>query len=121
MPGIFVGIFKFQTDHKILGELLEQSGFANDDYIVYLNRDETHTYYMTSVKISNDQQLELAKGIFENQSVAKTYFFENMKWVHAKYEYLKKEIDIRAKLEIKESPGINIKGSTEGMDSEVKS
>ncbi|AJW62137.1 hypothetical protein OZ664_06100 [Elizabethkingia sp. HX WHF] len=121
MSNIITGLFNNQRDYKKLETDLENSGFSNSDYIVYLNED-VNANYMASVVIKTDSEAEKAKLVFDQNNVLKVYWFENMTIDDAKsYENLKKEIDVRNKYQIHSFPDLKFKSSSEGMGSEVKS
>ncbi|SDQ04444.1 hypothetical protein SAMN05421664_0101 [Chryseobacterium soldanellicola] len=121
MSNILAGLFEHRSDYKKLETDLESSGFGNSDYIVYLN-DTTHngSQYLASVVVKDNGQIDDAKTIFTQNSVLKTYLFENMGIEQAHYNNLKKYIDARSKAEIHNSPDVKIKASSNGIDSEVK-
>lgn len=120
MSNILAGLFEHHSDYKQLETDLESSGFGSSDYIVYL--DDTHHYsqYMTSVCVKDKEQIENAKSIFNQNSVVKTYLFENVSIEQADFNTIKRLIDARNRAEIHNSPNVKIKASSHGMDSEVK-
>ncbi|WP_027378491.1 hypothetical protein [Chryseobacterium daeguense] len=120
MSNILAGLFEHHSDYKKLEADLENFGFQNSDYIVYLNDPVHNSKYMASVAVNDHSQADDAKSIFSQNSVLKTYLFENMSIDQADYAHLKRYIDARNKAEIHNSPDVRIKGSTSGMDSEVK-
>lgn len=120
MTNILAGLFEHHSDYKRLENDLETSGFENSDYIVYLMEGHNHSQYMASVEIKDNDQAETAKNIFNQNSVAKTYLFENMTISQASYANVKKYIDARSKAEIHNSPDVKKKTQHSGMDSEVK-
>jgi hypothetical protein len=119
MSNILAGLFEHHSDYKKLETDLENSGFENSDYIVYLNEEDNHSY-IASVSVKDHEYVDIAKNIFTQNSVRKTYLFENMNIQDTSYGNLKKYIDARNRAEIHNSPDVRIKGSTTGMDSEVK-
>jgi hypothetical protein len=121
MSNILAGLFEHRSDYKKLETDLESSGFGNSDYIVYLN-DTIHngSQYLASVVVKDNGQIDDAKTIFTQNSVLKTYLFENMGIEQAHYNNLKKYIDARSKAEIHNCPDVKIKASSNGIDSEVK-
>lgn len=121
MSNILTGLFESHSDYKRLENELETSGFENSDYIVYLTEDHHHSQYMASVEIKNNDQAQRAKDIFHQNSVLKTYLFENMNISQASYSNVKKYIDARSKAEIHSSPDVKIKVQHDGITSEVKS
>ncbi|AZA57919.1 hypothetical protein [Chryseobacterium shandongense] len=120
MSNILAGLFEPHSDYKKLEADLEGSGFENSEYIVYLSEDNHHSSpYIVSVAVK-EHQIDNAKNIFSRNTVMKTYLFENMSLEQANYSTLKNYISARNKAEIHNSPDVRIKGSTAGMDSEVK-
>ena len=120
MSNILAGLFEHHSDYKKLEADLENSGFQSSDYIVYLNDSVHHSQYLVSVAIKDSNQNDIAKDIFTQNAVHKTYLFENMSLEQADYAHLKGYIDARNKAEIHNSPEVRIKASSTGMDSEVK-
>lgn len=120
MSSILAGLFERHSDYKRLENELETSGFKNSDYIVYITEDHHHSQYMASVEIKDNEQAQNAKNIFYQNSVLKTYVFENMSISEASYNTVKKYIDVRSKAEIHNSPDVKRKSQHTGMDSEVK-
>ncbi len=120
MSNILAGLFEHHSDYKKLEADLESSGFENSDYIVYLNDGDNHSQYMVSVAVKDNNQIDDAHDIFNKNTVLKTYHFENMGIEQANYMNIKRFIDARNKAEIHNSPDVRIKGSTNGMDSEIK-
>ncbi|WP_419868058.1 hypothetical protein [Chryseobacterium sp. CT-SW4] len=120
MSNILAGLFEHHSDYKKLETDLENSGFENSDYIIYLDNNH-NTQYFASVAVKDHDQADNAKHIFNQNAVLKTYLFENMGIDQADYHNLKKYIDARSRAEIHNSMDIKIKGSTEGINSEVKS
>ncbi|GAA4161708.1 hypothetical protein GCM10022217_27840 [Chryseobacterium ginsenosidimutans] len=120
MSNILAGLFELNSDYKKLEADLESSGFENSDYIVYLDNGKHNTQYLASVSVKDNNQAENAQSIFNQNSVLKTFMFENMSIEQAHYDSLKSYIDARCKAEIHNSPDVRIKASTAGMDSEVK-
>ncbi|MCU7616155.1 hypothetical protein NZ698_02995 [Chryseobacterium sp. PBS4-4] len=120
MSNILAGLFDRNGDYKRLENELENSGFENSDYIVYLTEDHHHSQFMASVQIKDNDQSQKARDIFYQNSVLKTYLFENMSITEASYSNVKKYIDARSKAEIHNSPDVKKKSQHTGMDSEVK-
>ncbi|GAA5090107.1 hypothetical protein GCM10023210_15780 [Chryseobacterium ginsengisoli] len=120
MSNILAGLFEHHSDYKKLEADLENSGFENSDYIVYLNEENHHSQYLVSVAVKDNNQIDDAHQIFNQNTVLKTYLFENMKIEQANYMNLKRFIDARNKADIHNSPNVKIKISATGMDSEVK-
>ncbi|AZA98154.1 hypothetical protein EG359_00360 [Chryseobacterium joostei] len=120
MSNILAGLFEHHSNYKKLESDLEDSGFQNSDYIIYLNNETDNTQYLASVAVKDMEQLDTARSIFTQNTVIKTYLFENMSIDQANYETIKKYIDARNRAEIHNSPDIKIKTSSDGMNSEVK-
>ncbi|MDR6513886.1 hypothetical protein [Chryseobacterium camelliae] len=120
MSNIVAGLFAPNSDYKKLESDLEDSGFGSSDYIVYLDDQHMQSQYMASVAVQDLEQAENAKYIFSRNEAIKTYTFENMNIEQAHYHTIKGYIDARNKAEIHNSPDIKIKGTSHGMDSEVK-
>ncbi|MDR6525824.1 MULTISPECIES: hypothetical protein [Chryseobacterium] len=120
MSNILAGLFEHNSDYKKLENDLENSGFGNSDYIIYLNSEDNHAQYLASVAVKDSSQAESARNIFNQHIVLKTYLFENMSIDQANYDTIKKYIDARNRAEIHNSPDIKIKTSSDGMNSEVK-
>ncbi|WP_374459535.1 hypothetical protein [Chryseobacterium taeanense] len=118
MSNVLAGLFEPHSDYKKLEADLESSGFQNSDYIVYLN-EENHSPYIVSVAVK-DHEIDSARSILDKNTALKTYLIENMNLEQANYTYIKNYIHVRNKAEIHNSPDVRIKGSTSGMDSEVK-
>lgn len=122
MTTIIIGLFPTQKEAKNLAADLENFGFQNEDYIVYINKKEEQkvTFWDTlfggrtpqfntqdtdkliaSVAIKNEEQLRIAKEIFENHAVVHTYEFDDVTIVDAQsLDYLKTKVALRAKSEV---------------------
>lgn len=120
MSNILAGLFEHRSDYKKLEADLENSGFQNSDYIVYLNNENLHSQYLVSVAVKDNDQADNARNVFNQHTALKTYLFENMGIDQANYPNLKRFIDARNKADIHNCPDVKIKTSTSGMDSEVK-
>ncbi|MET3037118.1 hypothetical protein ABXT08_13490 [Chryseobacterium sp. NRRL B-14859] len=120
MSNILAGLFEHSSDYKKLEDNLENSGFQNSDYIIYINNENHGNQFLASVAVKDSSQAEIARSIFTQNEVLKTYLFENMSIDQASYDTLKKYIDARNRAEIHNSPDIKIKTSSDGMNSEVK-
>ncbi|MCJ7935580.1 MAG: hypothetical protein MUW56_18630 [Chryseobacterium sp.] len=120
MSHILAGLFEHHSDYKKLESDLENSGFENSDYIIYLNSDTHNSQYLASVSVQDSSQTESARAVFTQNGVLKAYLFENMGIAETNYDTIKKYIDARNKAEIHNSPDIKIKTSSDGMNSEVK-
>ncbi|WP_378104032.1 hypothetical protein [Chryseobacterium sp. sg2396] len=120
MSNLLAGLFGYHSDYKKLEADLEGSGFENSDYIVYLNGEDNHSQYLVTIAAKSNEQIEQIQDIFRENSVLKTYIFDNMGIEQSDYTTIKRLIDARNKAEIHNAPDVKIKGSTAGMDSEVK-
>jgi lipid II:glycine glycyltransferase (peptidoglycan interpeptide bridge formation enzyme) len=120
MSNILAGLFEHHSDYKKLEDDLENSGFQNSDYIIYLNSENHSTQYLASVAVKDDSQADIARSVFTKNEVLKTYLFENMSIEQANYDTVKKYIDARNRAEIHNSPDIKIRTASDGMNSEVK-
>jgi len=120
MSNILAGVFAQHSDYKKLEADLENSGFGDSDYIIYLNSGSDHAQYLASVAVKDNNQTDSARNVFSENSVMKTYLLENMSIEKADYDHIKRFIDARNRAEIHNSPDVKIKASSSGMDSEVK-
>jgi hypothetical protein len=120
MSHILAGLFDHHSDYKKLESDLENSGFENSDYIVYLNNGSHNSQYLASVTVNDINQIDLARNAFIQNAALKSYLFENMNINETNYDTIKKYIDARNRAEIHNSPDIKIKTSSDGMNSEVK-
>lgn len=108
------------TAIKKLEADLENSGFENSDYMVYLNGEDSNSQFLVSVALKSNEQTAHAQNIFLKNNVLKTYIFDNMGIKQSDYMTIKRLINARNKAEIHNAPDVKIKGSTAGMDSEVR-
>jgi len=120
MSKILAGLFEATNDYKQLEADLEHHGFADSEYIVYIDDSHTNSKYLASVAVKDSEQGDKAQHVFTRNQVLKTYSFENISIEQADYHHIKKLIDARNRADIHNSPDVRIKGSTSGMDSEVK-
>lgn len=140
MTTIIIGLFPTQKDAKSLAADLESKGFQNEDYIVYLNKNEEEkaNYWdrlfggrtpqfntnatdnlIASVAIKNEQQLAIAKEIFENHNIVHTYEFDDITIVEAQsLDYLKTKVALRAKAEVYSS-NLKSKNSARKMHNDL--
>ena len=140
MASITTGLFKSQSQSKKISEDLENAGFKNSDYIMYLHDKPVSKEVKTSiwqsffsdntqleddslvisVKIKEPKERETAAKIFlENDSIHQNYI-ENIKFKDAQsLQYLKRIVALRAKSSIQSSAEIRHKGATRGINSEV--
>lgn len=120
MSSILAGLFGANSDYKKLEKEIENAGFLDSEYIVYLSDDHHNSQYLTSVEIKSRDMTDKLRRIFSENHVNKTYLFENMSIDQASYSNLKRLIDARSKAEIHNSPDVRIKVQHDGMNSEVK-
>lgn len=140
MASIITGLFESQQQSRKIANDLENAGFKDSDYILYLHDDHINKEVKTSiwqyffkdktkleddslvisVKVKNPDQLEQVKTIFSNHQSIHQNFFENIKFREARsLEYLKKIVAIRAKAEIYTPPKISHHEQSDGINSEV--
>ncbi len=115
MSNTVAGYFNKQNDYKKIESDLEGAGFSRTDYTVFLNEDSDR--YLVSVLVKDDVEIDNVKAIFKNNGVTNDYFFEGLS--KPAYEDLKNLIEERAKAEIANTPELNIKTTSDGIDSEV--
>lgn len=120
MSSILAGLFGTQSDYKKLELEVENLGFLDSEYIVYLSDDHHNSQYLASVEIKNKDITDKLRQIFNENHAHKIYLFENMSIDQASYTHLKRLIDARSKAEIHSSPDVRIKVQHDGMNSEVK-
>ncbi len=89
MSHILAGLFDHHSDYKKLESDLENSGFENEDYMVYLNSDSNHSQYLASVTVNDNSQIDLARNIFVQNAALKSYLFENMNIGEMNYDTIK--------------------------------
>ena len=140
MSSIITGLFKSQSQSKAIAADLENAGILDSDFILYLHDDKISKEVKTSiwqsffkdkrtledeslvvsVKVRTPEQMDAVKSVFsENHSIHQNYF-ENIKFKDAhSLEYLKRIVSLRAKSEIRNSPGLNYRGTSTLMNSEV--
>lgn len=140
MASIMTGLFPSQSQSKEISEDLENAGFHEANYIMYLHEKPLSKEVKTSiwrsffndntqleddslvisVKVKNPEEQEKITKIFEYNKVIHQNYFHNMKFQDAKsLAYLKKLASIRAKASIYSTPNIRHKHSSEGINSEV--
>lgn len=123
MTTIVIGLFPTQKDAKQLATDLENNGFVNEDYIVYLNKKEKEQKenfwnklfgnrtpqfnteeldkLIASVSIKSGAQLTIAKEIFTAHHAVHTYEFDDVSIIDAQsLDYLKAKVAVRAKVEV---------------------
>ncbi len=137
-----VGLFPNQNLAREVSENLEQSGFLNEDYIIYKsdktigrksfwkkmlglneNRVQSPESLITSVSARNEEELATIRKSFEKNEVVKIYEFQDMTLEEAKnLNYIKKIVSLRAKSQIYAMPKISLSqgGLNEGISAEVR-
>ena len=128
MTTIIIGLFPTQKDAKKLAADLENVGFANEDYIIYLNKETEHDKniwerlfggrtpkfipnetdtLITSVEITSEEKLKVAKEIFANHDAIHIYELKDVNINEAaSLDYLKKIVSTRAKAEVYTMPTV---------------
>ncbi|WP_300674850.1 hypothetical protein [Soonwooa sp.] len=121
MASIITGLFNNHSNYKTLENDLENAGIENSQYIVYLNNSGDE-HFSASVQVRDDAHADSISEIFNRNDVNKTYLFNNMTIEEASnFEDLKKRISVLANAQVPTTPDVNIKGTSSGMDSQVKS
>lgn len=122
MTSIIVGLFPTQKDAKNLAEELENAGFLNEDYIVYINthEDQKANFWerlfgerqpqfntgvmdklIASVAIKNETELLAVKRIFKGYKAVHTYEFTDVTIKEAEsLAYLQTKVALAAKSEV---------------------
>lgn len=140
MASIVTGLFESQSQSKKISEDLENAGFHDEDYIMYLHegniskevktsvwqslfKDNTKLEddsLVVSVKIKEPACKEKVTKVFEENNIVHQNYIENIKFKDARsLQYIKRIVSLRAKSEIYSSPQIRQRGSSEGLNSEV--
>ena len=140
MASIITGLFKSQSQSKAIARDLENAGFQDSDYIIYLHDENVTKEIKTSiwqslfndkttleddslvvsVKVKSPDEIENAKNAFTNQQCVHHNFFENMKFRDARsLEFLKRIVSLRAKAAIYQTPTVNHRNPSTGMNAEV--
>lgn len=143
MSYTIVGLFSSQNQSKDVSISLENRGFRDSDYIVYINenkaeekksfwskifsrsKDEEVTMVdslIISVAIHNNAELDAAKEAFSENKAVNMYILDDVTFEEAKdLEYIKKVVGIKAKMLIYAMP--EVKTSTSeihtGINAEV--
>lgn len=140
MASIITGSFESQSQHNKIAQDLENAGFLNSDYIIYLH-DEKITkeiktsiwqYFfkdktkleddslVVSVKVKDPEQIEKVKEVFSKNNSIHQNYFENIKFQDAhSLQFLKRIVSLRAKAAIYNSPELRYRGQSAGINSEV--
>lgn len=142
MSYTIVGLFASQEQAKKVSESLENKGFKNSDYIIYLteNKPVEKSFWtklftnnideeaisvdslITSVAIKNDLELELANKAFAENKVVNVYELPEIEFSQAKdLDYIKKVVALKAKTQIYAMPEIKTSSSdmNSGINAEV--
>ncbi len=143
MSYTIVGLFSSQNQSKDVSKSLENRGFKDSDYIIYINENKpvekksfwskifTHETdeeattvdsLIISVAINNNTELEKAKEAFAENKVVNTYPLDDVPFEEAKnLDYIKKVVALKAKMLIYAMP--EVKTSTSeihtGINAEV--
>lgn len=137
-----VGLFPNQNLAREVSENLEQSGFLNEDYIIYKsdktierksfwkkilglneNKEQSPESLITSVSARNEEELAAIRKSFEKNEVVKIYEFQDMTLEEAKnLDYIRKIVSLRAKSQIYAMPKISLSqgGLNEGISAIVR-
>lgn len=140
MASIITGLFNHQSQSKAISQDLEQAGFQDSDYIIYLHDERISKEVKTSiwqyffkdkrkledeslvvsVRIKSPEQLEKVKELFAKNEVIHSNYFDHIKFRDARsLDYLKRIVSLRAKSEIYNSPNVNHRTPSTGINSEV--
>ncbi len=140
MASIITGSFESQKQSQKIAHDLENAGFLDSDFIIYLH-DEKITkeiktsiwqYFfkdktkleddslVVSVKVKDPEQIEKVKEVFAKNNCVHQNYIENVKFKDAKsLDYLRRIVSLRAKAEIYNSPDVNYRGQSSGINAEV--
>ena len=140
MASIITGLFKSQSQAKKISDDLENAGFSETNFIVYLHENhipkevKTHVWQsffkdntkldneslVVSVKVKAQDSQEKIKHIFNENDAIHQNYIENIKFKDAKsLQYLKRVVSLRAKSLIYSTPKIKHRGQNNGINSEV--
>lgn len=140
MATIITGLFKSQEQSAKISTELENAGFPDSNYIMYLHekpvskeikttiwqsffRDNTQLEddsLVVSVKITDPQEKQIATLIFEQNEAVHQKLIENIKFQDAQsLDFLKRIVSLRAKAAIYSSPEIRHRGKTTGINAEI--
>ncbi|UOE40082.1 DUF5312 domain-containing protein [Chryseobacterium suipulveris] len=140
MTSIVTGLFPSQLQAGKISQDLEDAGFRNSDYIMYLhdrgitkevktsiwqyffgdNRKLEDESLVISVRVNGPVSTEIVERIFkQNDSIHQNYY-ENIKFEDAKsLDYLRRIASLRARAEIRSSPEIRTREQSRGINAEV--
>ena len=140
MSSIITGLFHSQKQSAKISADLENAGFHDSSYIMYLHEkpiskeiktsiwqsffhDKTQLEddnLVISVRVAGSHENEKVTEIFKNNEVRHQNFLENITLKDAQsLKYLKRVAAIRAKALIYSPPKINHHGKSPGINSEV--
>lgn len=140
MASIITGLFESQSQSKKISDDLENAGFQDGDFIMYLHEENISKEVKTSiwqslfkdnttleddslvvsVKAKELEVQEKVHRIFTENNVIHQNLIENIKFKDAEsLQYLKRIVSLRAKSEIYSSPEIRQRGAARGINSEV--
>lgn len=140
MSSIITGLFKSQNQSDAISADLENAGFQDSDFIVYLHdkritkeiktsiwqslfkekRELEDDSLVVSVKVKDANQIENAKEVFLKNNAVHQNYFENVKFRNTmSFQYLKRMVSLRARSEIFSPLQINQRGPSAGINSEV--
>lgn len=117
MSDIIAGYFANEKDHKQLAHALQNAGFSHNNFTVYLDDDSER--YLAVVQVRDAEEKDHAEKVFKNNHSTSVYHFENISGTLS-YPDIKSLIESRAKVEVPDTPDLDIKTSSDGIDSEVK-
>lgn len=116
MANIVAGYFDKSIDRKKVEDAIENNGFSESEYIVYVN--DNAESYLVSIFTDSEDKKNKANSIFKELQSSRSYEFTDVAQ-NLSYEDLKKLIEIKAKSQVQSFSGISDKGASEGMNDEV--
>ena len=140
MATIITGLFQSQSQSRKISEDLENAGFAQDDFIIYLQDREISREVKTSVwqsffkdnrtledeslvvtvRVRDPESRERILQIFSANGAVHTNYFENIKFRDAmSLQFLKRIVALRAKSQIASPREVRHHGQSGGMSSEI--
>lgn len=140
MASIITGLFKSQSQAAAITKDLDDSGFEQNNYILYLHEkpiskevktslwqsffgDNTkleNDSLVVSVKVPGPNSRERVTEIFQNNQCVYQNYVENIKFQDAKsLQMLKRIVSLRAKAHIFDIPANKRREQHNGMNSEV--
>ena len=116
MASIYTGLFDSSYEYKKLESDLENSGFNQSDYIVFIDNDGI-AEFVASVSIKDNSQAEIANEIFLKNHAIKTFLIDNTDLNEmSSYSNIRKWISVHSKAEVVKAPILKIKYSTKGIE-----